>query len=235
MQLFYQDHIDNKSINVHFERDESKHIVKVLRKKAGDTLHVTNGKGWLFTVEIISDNHNKCVGVITEKKYQEPQQLYLHVLIAPTKMNDRMEWFLEKATEIGISEITPILCDHSERKTIKTDRFERVLQSAMKQSLQFHLPKLNALTPFSEVIGQNFEGKKFVAHCEDDKKRLPMQNEITSNRLTILIGPEGDFSLEEIQQALDYNWLPVTLGNTRLRTETAGIVATTIANLKFTD
>ena len=146
-----------------------------------------------------------------------------------------MEWFLEKATEIGISEITPILCDHSERKTIKTDRFERVLQSAMKQSLQFHLPKLNALTPFSEVIGQNFEGQKFVAHCEDDKKRLPMQNEITSNRLTILIGPEGDFSLEEIQQALDYNWLPVTLGNTRLRTETAGIVATTIANLKFTD
>lgn len=105
----------------------------------------------------------------------------------------------------------------------------------MKQSLQFHLPKLNALTPFSEVIGQNFEGQKFVAHCEDDKKRLPMQNEITSNRLTILIGPEGDFSLEEIQQALDYNWLPVTLGNTRLRTETAGIVATTIANLKFTD
>ena len=235
MQLFYQEHIDNKSINVHFERDESKHIVKVLRKKAGDTLHVTNGKGWLFTVEIISDNHNKCVGVITEKKYQESQQLYLHVLIAPTKMNDRMEWFLEKATEIGISEITPILCDHSERKTIKTDRFERVLQSAMKQSLQFHLPKLNALTPFSEVIGQNIEGQKFVAHCEDDKKRLPMQNEITSNRLTILIGPEGDFSLEEIQQALDYNWLPVTLGNTRLRTETAGIVATTIANLKFTD
>jgi 16S rRNA (uracil1498-N3)-methyltransferase len=234
MQLFFQD-IDHKSIAVHFERDESKHIVKVLRKNTGDTLHVTNGKGWLFTVEIISDNHNKCVGTIIERTYIEPQDLYLHVIIAPTKMNDRMEWFLEKATEIGISEITPILCDHSERKTIKNDRFERVLQSAMKQSLQFHMPKLNELTPVSDIITQRFDGQKFIAHCEDEKKRLPLQNEITSKHLTILIGPEGDFSTEEIKLALENSWLPVTLGNTRLRTETAGIVATTIANLKFSD
>jgi len=233
MQLFFQEHISDTSNQVTFERDESKHIVKVLRKKVGDTLHVTNGKGWLFDVEIVSDNHNKCVAEIISKTYQEPKSYNLHIFIAPTKMNDRFEWFLEKATEIGISEITPILCDHSERKTIKADRFERVIQSAMKQSLQYHMPKLNDLTPLSEVVTANFEGQRFIAHCEDDQERAPLQNKMTSKTINILIGPEGDFSTEEIASALKNNWQPVTLGNTRLRTETAGIVAATIVSLGF--
>ena len=228
MQLFYQEHISLEQPNILFDRDESKHIAKVLRKKTGDTLNVTNGKGWLFEVEIISDNPNKCAATIKNHEFFEPKSNYLHVLIAPTKMNDRFEWFLEKATEIGIDEITPILCDHSERKVIKMDRFERVLQSAMKQSLQFYLPKLNTLAPFAEIFNSNLEGQQFIAHCEDGMERHKFQKSLNSKSVHILIGPEGDFSPTEIKLALENNWQPVTLGDTRLRTETAGIVAATI-------
>jgi 16S rRNA (uracil1498-N3)-methyltransferase len=140
-------------------------------------------------------------------------------------MNDRFEWFLEKATEIGIDTITPILCDHSERKVIKLDRFEKILQSAMKQSLQCYLPTINELTPFNTFTNQEFEGHKFIAHCVDtDRKSLKSQLKPNQDIL-ILIGPEGDFSVKEIETALQHNFIPVTLGNTRLRTETAAIAA----------
>jgi 16S rRNA (uracil1498-N3)-methyltransferase len=140
-------------------------------------------------------------------------------------MNDRYEFFLEKATEIGIDTITPIICDHSERKVIKTDRFEKILQSAMKQSLHYYMPKLNEAILFKDFINQEFEGQKFIAHCEEtDRKSLKKELKAKQN-VTILIGPEGDFSSSEIEMALKAEFIPVTLGDTRLRTETAALVA----------
>ena len=225
MQLFYSPDINENTLQFTFEKEESKHIVKVLRKNIGDTVHITNGKGWLFTAEISIPNINKCTATIVSKLLQPKRKYHLHLAVAPTKMNDRYEWFLEKATEIGIDSITPIICDHSERKIIKPQRFERILQSAMKQSLNCYLPKLNDAIPFQDFINQNFESDLFIAHCEEtDRKSLKKQLKPNTN-ITILIGPEGDFSVKEITKALENNFIPVTLGETRLRTETAAIVA----------
>lgn len=225
MQLFYNPDITENTELFSFQKDESRHIIKVLRKSTGDILHITDGKGWLYQAEIILSSINKCTAKIVSKNHQTKRNYSLHLAVAPTKMNDRYEWFLEKATEIGIDEITPVICDHSERKFIKTERFERILQSAMKQSLSCYLPKLNAPVSFKSFVNQGFNDDLFIAHCEEtDKKSLKQQ--LTPNcNTTILIGPEGDFSTNEIQQALQNNFIPVTLGKTRLRTETAAIVA----------
>ncbi|MDP5082285.1 MAG: 16S rRNA (uracil(1498)-N(3))-methyltransferase [Winogradskyella sp.] len=225
MQLFYNSDISENDKSFNFDKDESRHIVKVLRKNIGDTLHITNGKGWRFTAELISANSKHCSVHITQKNQEHKRPYNLHIAVAPTKMNDRFEWFLEKATEIGIETITPIICDNSERKVVKTERFEKIIQSAMKQSLNCYLPQLNNPISFKDFIGQDFIGQKFIAHCEEtDKKSLKSQ--LQSNKdYVILIGPEGDFSVKEIEIALRHNFIPVTLGNTRLRTETAAIVA----------
>lgn len=225
MQLFYNPTINETQASFVFDKEESKHIIKVLRKKEGDTLHVTNGLGFLFTTEIAIASDSKCTVKIVSFEKQEAPKFHLHLAVAPTKMNERYEWFLEKATEIGIQEITPIICDHSERKIIKTDRFQKILESAMKQSLNLYLPKLNEAVAFKDFIKTKKEGQLFIAHCEEtDKKSL--KNELkTAEDITILIGPEGDFSVKEIQQAIDNNFIPVSLGETRLRTETAAIVA----------
>lgn len=224
MQLFYNPDIDETTQQVTFSRDESKHIVKVLRKSVGDTLQITNGNGWLFMAQITIADVKNCFANITSKTFQNKKSYELHLAVAPTKMNDRYEWFLEKATEIGIDSITPLICDHSERKVIKTDRFEKILQSAMKQSLRFYLPTLNDPMAFNDFIKQELSGQKFIAHCEDtDRKSL--KNELKpKENVTILIGPEGDFSVKEIQTAIKNQFIPVTLGTTRLRTETAAIV-----------
>lgn len=225
MQLFYHPELEEKDTQVIFPKDESKHIAKVLRKKEGDVLEVTNGKGFLFSVELIQTG-NQALAKVLEVKTEEHAPYHLHMAVAPTKMNDRFEWFLEKATEIGVHEITPIICDHSERKVVKLNRFERVLQSAMKQSLHFRIPKLNEPQSFSEFLEAHAEGDRFIAHCEDDKQRFLLKNSIKPKSKSImLIGPEGDFSSEEIQKALEQNWQPVSLGDSRLRTETAAIVA----------
>jgi 16S rRNA (uracil1498-N3)-methyltransferase len=225
MQLFYNPDILETTTEFTFSKDESKHIVKVLRKSVGDILHITNGNGWLFDAKISSADIKKCQANISNAQKQPKRNYRLHLAVAPTKMNDRFEWFLEKATEIGIDSITPILCDHSERKVIKLDRFEKIVQSAMKQSLQCYLPTINELTPFNSFINQDFNGQLFIAHCEEtDRKSL--KTELRPNKdITILIGPEGDFSVKEIEMALQQNFIPVTLGNTRLRTETAAVVA----------
>ncbi|NRD23444.1 16S rRNA (uracil(1498)-N(3))-methyltransferase [Winogradskyella litoriviva] len=225
MQLFYNPNISENDTSFKFDKDESKHIAKVLRKKEGDILHITNGKGWLFTAEITIAEQKNCVVNITSKNFRPKQNYNLHLAVAPTKMNDRYEWFLEKATEIGINTITPIICDHSERKVVKTERFEKIIQSAMKQSLQCYLPKLNTPMLFKDFIKQEFNSQNFIAHCEEtDKKSLKSQLAPKAD-YTILIGPEGDFSVKEIEIALQHNFIPVTLGNTRLRTETAAIAA----------
>ena len=225
MQLFYNPDIQEITTTFTFNKEESKHIVKVLRKSVGDVLQITNGKGWLFDAEITVADIKKCQANIGNTAKQPKKDYKLHLLVAPTKMTDRFEWFLEKATEIGIDTITPILCDHSERKVIKLDRFEKILQSAMKQSLQCYLPAINELTSFNSFINQDFQGQLFIAHCEDtDRKSLKAQLQPNKD-ITILIGPEGDFSVKEIETALLHNFIPVTLGKTRLLTETAAVVA----------
>jgi 16S rRNA (uracil1498-N3)-methyltransferase len=225
MQLFYNPKIDSTESSFVFDKEESKHIIKVLRKKEGDTLFVTNGLGYLFKTIIALASDHKCLVHILSFEKQEPSKYHLHLAVAPTKMNERFEWFLEKATEIGIQEITPIICDHSERKIIKTDRFLKIIESAMKQSLHYYLPKLNEPILYKDFIKQKFLGQKFIAHCEETNKKS-LKTELKPNEdVTLLIGPEGDFSIKEIQLALDNNFFPVSLGNTRLRTETAAVVA----------
>ncbi len=225
MQLFYNPTINSNATSFVFDKEESKHIIKVLRKKENDILHVTNGLGFLFETKISIASDSKCTVEIISFEQQEKSKFHLHLAVAPTKMNERYEWFLEKATEIGIREITPIICDHSERKIVKTERFLKIIESAMKQSLHYYLPKLNEPISFKEFLKKEQFGQKFIAHCEEmDKKSL--KNELNlGTDCTILIGPEGDFSVKEIQLALDNQYIPVSLGNTRLRTETAAIVA----------
>ena len=225
MQLFYNSEIKQGESTFIFDKEESKHIIKVLRKKKGDNIFITNGLGYLFESVIIADSEKKCEVKITKETFQEPNSFYTHIAVAPTKMNDRIEWFLEKATEIGIQEISPIICDHSERKVFKIDRAEKIIQAAMKQSLHFYIPKINEPITLSEFVKKQFVGQKFIAHCEEtDRKSL--QKEVSKNeKITILIGPEGDFSTKEINLAIANQFIPVTLGNTRLRTETAALVA----------
>jgi 16S rRNA (uracil1498-N3)-methyltransferase len=225
MQLFFNPNLTETQTSFVFDKEESKHIIKVLRKKTGDILHVTNGFGYLFTTEITIASDSKCTVKINSFEKQDEPKFHLHLAVAPTKMNDRYEWFLEKATEIGIQEITPIICEHSERKVIKTDRFQKILESAIKQSLHFYLPKLNEPISYKDFIQKQFDGQKFIAHCEEISKKS-LKKELKSNEnVLILIGPEGDFSVKEIQLAIDAKFIPVSLGNTRLRTETAAVVA----------
>ncbi len=225
MQLFYNPNINENTESFSFDKEESKHIVKVMRKKGGDILHVTNGLGFLFTTEIILGSDIKCTVKIVSFEKNPLPKYQLHLAVAPTKMNDRYEWFLEKATELGISEITPIICDHSERKFVKTDRFDKIIQSAMKQSLQVYLPKLNEPITFKDFLKTTPDGLLLIAHCEETDKKSLKSVLKTNENITLLIGPEGDFSIKEIALALEKKYVPVSLGNTRLRTETAAIVA----------
>ncbi|MDO6744716.1 16S rRNA (uracil(1498)-N(3))-methyltransferase [Tenacibaculum soleae] len=233
MQLFYNPDITPETKQIKFEKEESRHIVRVLRKKEGDTLYITNGGGFLFFVEITIASDKKCLAKVI--KYEEKpnnRDYYLHVAIAPTKNNDRLEWFLEKATEIGVDEITPIICDNSERKVVKLERLSKIIQAAMKQSLQFTLPKLNAPIKFSDFIKQTFTEEVFIAHCEDNIEKKTLKNIATKNsKYTIMIGPEGDFSSKEIEKSLAVNFKPISLGINRLRTETAGL--NVVQNIAF--
>ena len=231
MQLFYNPNLNDSDTVFSFDNSESKHIVKVLRKQKGDELLITNGQGYLFQAKIINDNVKKCDVEIINAKKSYPKSHWLHLAVAPTKMNDRFEWFLEKATEIGVSEITPIICDRSERKTIKLERMQRVIESALKQSLQTYLPKLNEPISLTEFLGKPTSGLKFIAHCEDTERFELKRRVVADQDLTFLIGPEGDFTPVEIKSALGEGYLPISMGKTRLRTETAAIVACTVVAL----
>ncbi len=225
MQLFFNPNITETTENFSFDKEESRHIIKVLRKKDTDILFVTNGLGLLFKTEITLASDSKCTVRILSFEQATPPKYQLHLAVAPTKMNDRYEWFLEKATEIGIHEITPIICDRSERKVVNTDRFEKILLTAMKQSNVLFLPKLNPAMTFKDFIKQQNKGIQLIAHCEEtDKKSLKSVLKPNEN-VTLLIGPEGDFSEKEIALAIENKFIPVSLGVTRLRTETAAIVA----------
>ncbi|MBD3580948.1 16S rRNA (uracil(1498)-N(3))-methyltransferase [Flavobacterium selenitireducens] len=225
MQLFYNPDINVQTQSFVFDKEESRHIIKVLRKTTGDKIYVTNGLGSLFTTEISLASDSKCSVKIMGEKKTDPLPFHLHLAVAPTKMNDRYEWFLEKATEIGVSEITPLICDRSERTQVKIERFEKIVVSAMKQSNQYFLPKLNEAKSFKEFTKMEFGGQKFIAHCEETQKRS-LKNELSKGiDVTILIGPEGDFTEKEIALAFEKSFIPVSLGETRLRTETAALVA----------
>lgn len=226
MQLFFNPNIDENTKEILFDKEESRHIIKVLRKKQGDILHITNGKGSLFSAEIIIESDKKCVVKIVDIQFKEKEwNYYLHVAIAPTKNIDRLEWFIEKATEIGIDEITPIICENSERKVVKHDRLHKIMLSAVKQSLKYTAPKLNDLTSFNDFIKNSIEGNLLIAHCNEGEKKALKSFEFTGEKITLLIGPEGDFSPKETLEAIKSNFIPITLGDSRLRTETAGIVA----------
>lgn len=236
MQLFYQKIKAKVGDRFLMEAEETRHLIKVLRKKIGDQVMVSNGEGDLFTCQITNDHPKKCnLEVQQVETFSKVRNYYLHLLIAPTKTNDRFEFFLEKATEIGIDEITPILCEHSERKKIKAERYQKILLSAMKQSLQFHLPKLNEFRPFAEAVQRTKSDSKFIAHCEEEAKSYLFSSlaQKPEQKIVILIGPEGDFSKEEIQLAKQHEFKAVSLGKTRLRTETAGIFAVQQVATKF--
>lgn len=225
MQLFFNPNIDEATQSFSFDKEESRHIIKVLRKKDSDILHVTNGSGLLFETQITLASDSKCTVEVISITNAEKPKFHLHLAVAPTKMNDRFEWFLEKATEIGIQEITPIFCDRSERKVINRDRFEKIILSAMKQCNETFLPKLNEAISFKEFVKQQKNGLQLIAHCEETDKKSLKEVLKPNEDVTILIGPEGDFSEKEIALALENKYKPVMLGNTRLRTETAAVVA----------
>lgn len=232
MQLFYAPDISG---NVYvFPQDESKHIVKVLRLKEGDNIHITDGKGNLFISEIVEADIRNCKVKVTSKRSGHEKRDYsIHIAIAPTKNIKRFEWFLEKCTEIGVDEITPLKCRYSEREHIKSDRLNRVISSAMKQSLKTYLPLLHEMTDFKDFLSSDLgdETCRCIALCDNSPKRHLKNLYSPGEDVVIIIGPEGDFSNEEKEHAKEKGFEPVTISSSRLRTETAGVVACHTVNL----
>lgn len=230
MQLFYIPNLSGGEVILN--ETESKHAIRVLRLTEGNQVQLIDGIGGFYDAVISNANPKKCKLLITNSiQGFEKRNFKLHIAIAPTKNIDRFEWFLEKCTEIGIDEITPLLSEHSERKVIKPERLEKILVAAMKQSLKAYLPKLNPITNYTEFISGSEYQNKFIAHCNDGDK-IHLKNCIKKGEDTlILIGPEGDFSNEEVELAKENGFKEISLGTARLRTETAGVVACHIVNL----
>ena len=230
MHIFYTPELSGLSYTL--DETESKHCVRVLRLEKGDEIILVDGRGGFFTAEITYPNPKRCmVDVIKTELNSGRRNFQVQVAIAPTKNIERLEWFLEKATEIGIDRVIPLLCRYSERKEIKNERLEKVMISAMKQSLKAFLPQLGELTRFADFIKQPFDGQKFIAHCEEQHRDKLKTVLVPGGNYLILIGPEGDFSTEEIEMAVSEGFRPVSLGDSRLRTETAGVVACHTFNL----
>ena len=226
MYLFYCPNIESCQT---LSEEESGHCVRVLRYSAGDEILITDGKGSTYTARITNPHPKHCDFEITGREKQEPHHAFhLHIAIAPTKNIERLEWCIEKCVEIGVDEITPLLCRFSERKQLRTDRLDKIILSAAKQSLTPYLPVLHELTPYDAFISSqksDVRTQKFIAHCYKEDKRV-LKDEIERGKdVLVLIGPEGDFSEQEVAEALAAGFIPVSLGNSRLRTETAGVVA----------
>jgi 16S rRNA (uracil1498-N3)-methyltransferase len=214
-----------------FDKEESKHC-KVLRLKNGDIVYLTDGKGNMHKAEIVDNNYlNTKVKIIETLKEYNKRPFYLHIAIAPTKSPDRFEWFLEKVAEIGIDEITPIIYARSEKTRLKLERLEKIVESATKQSFSAYLPKVNAAVVFSDFVAKSGQSQKFIAYCNDSERFELKTSCLPKKPVLILIGPEGDFTEPEIDLAKKNNFVPISLGNSRLRTETAGVVACTVINL----
>ena len=225
MLLFYAPDITTPLYTL--DEVESGHCVRVLRLREGDTLNITDGRGTLYDAEVVDPHPKRCsVRIVAEHHNWEQRPYTLTVAVAPTKNIDRIEWFVEKATECGIDRIIPTLCDHSERKVVKGERLDKIAISAMKQSLKAYLPQIDPLTPLREVLAMPFEGTKLIAHCEEGLPRVFIGEELRKGEnVLVLIGPEGDFSPEEIALAREQGFREVSLGECRLRTETAALAA----------
>ena len=233
MDFFFSNDIDNQIIIL--DNDESRHCIKVMRHKVGDLIKIVDGLGNLYSGNLVSFDRNSCTIQINDKteNYKKRNQ-HIHIGISPIKNQDRLEWFIEKSVEIGIDEITLIDCDRTLRKKIKIDRLNKIAITAMKQSLKAYIPKINDVISVNDFIMYNQNSSKFICHLDNDDRRdvFYYKDDIKKYKnVSILIGPEGDFSASEIELAVDNNFLCVTLGNSRLRTETAGIVACHLFNL----
>ena len=232
MHLFYSTEIDGNQIVL--DETESKHAVRVLRLGVGAGVRVLDGSGGLYSAEISLPDPKHCRLTITglQKEFGK-RNFNLHIAIAPTKNSDRLEWFVEKAAEIGIDEISLILCEHSERRTVNAVRLNKILVSAMKQSVKAYLPVLNPAKKFEDFIQKTYNenNMKFIAHCNPGEK-FHLNDKIASgDSVLVLIGPEGDFSPSEVELAEKNGFTGISLGSSRLRTETAGVVACHIVNL----
>lgn len=229
MHVFYTPHIQTSA---ELPEEEAAHAVRVLRLQAGDEVMLTDGEGCFYRAEITTATNKRCLVRVLETQPQAPLWSgHLHIAMAPTKNMDRTEWFAEKATEIGFDELTFLNCRFSERRVIKTERIAKILVSAMKQSLKARLPRLNEMTDFDRFVTQPFTGQKFIAHCYEGEKPLLKDVVQHGEDALVLIGPEGDFSPEEVEKALANGFRPISLGRSRLRTETAALVACHILNL----
>ena len=229
MQIFYTPEI---AVNLELPEEEAGHCIRVLRLTEGDEILLTDGKGSFFKAAI-SRAHPKHCEVNILEQWEQPAlwNFNLHIAVAPTKNMDRIEWFAEKATEIGFDELSFLNCRFSERKVIKTERIEKIVVSAMKQSLKARKPIVNEMTDFAKFMQRDFQGQKFIAHCYEGEKPLLKEVLKPGEDALVLIGPEGDFSPEEVQKAEALGFQPISLGKSRLRTETAALVAVHMMNL----
>ena len=225
MQLFFIPELTVKSKQAVLENTESFHLHKVLRKNIGDKITVTNGNKMFFECVILEISKDKCVAKVIKHSIQKPLPYNLHVGISILKSRDRFEWFIEKSCEIGISEITPIICDRTEKRSLNFKRINKILISAMKQSLKSSLPKLNPVLKLKDFVKNRTEDKLLIAHCENSKKNHLIDEIKPGLNNLILIGPEGDFSKSEIALCNSMNFKDISLGNSRLRSETAAVVA----------
>lgn len=228
MNLFYSNHIEDST--AFLNESESHHCIKVLRMKKGDGIYFIDGAGGYYTGVLETDNPRGCkISIMESKKNYEKRPYFLHIAIAPTKNAERFEWFVEKATEIGVDKITPLICEHSERKTLRPDRVEKVVLSAVKQSVKAWIPEIAPLETMSDFIRKEHSlTENFIAHCGEGMKTSLLLAEGQRSSYLVLIGPEGDFSEKEILLAQSFGFIPVSLGESRLRTETAGVVAAQI-------
>jgi 16S rRNA (uracil1498-N3)-methyltransferase len=231
MQLFYTPDIEPTHLQYFLSEEESKHCIRVLRLGVGDEVKLVDGRGGLYSAQIKDAHPKRTILQITAVTTAfNKRNHYLHIAIAPTKNIERLEWFLEKATEIGIDEISLIICQRSERKEAKVERLNKIITSAIKQSIKAYHPKLNEALPLDELLLHEFNGQKFIAHCNEGDKIGLREGIVPHGKYLILIGPEGDFSGKEIENALNKGFKAITLGESRLRTETAALEACFEAN-----
>lgn len=229
MHVFYTPDIKT---SCEMPEEEAGHCLRVLRLGVGDEVMLTDGKGSFYKAVISAATNKRCqLKVVEELPQEKGWNGWLHIAMAPTKNMDRIEWFAEKATEIGFDELTFLNCRYSERKVVKEERIEKILVSAVKQSLKAVKPVLHEMTDFNKFITQDFKGQKFICHCYEGEKKLLKDVIVPGEDALILIGPEGDFSEDEVAKALSLGFQPVSLGKSRLRTETAALVATHTLNL----
>ena len=233
MRFFY---VPNVQDNGELPEEEAMHALRVLRLKSGDEIMLTDGIGNFYKAEITVAATRKCVFKLLETIPQTPMwRGHLHLVVSPTKMMERMEWLVEKATEIGFDRISFINCDNSERRVIKVKRLEKIAVSAMKQSRKAWKPIIDEIVSFDELVAESTEGLRYIAHCYEEIKKVDLFNQLSisdkDEDVTVFIGPEGDFSLSEVKKAIDAGFVSVSLGESRLRTETAALYSVMMANL----